>query len=182
MLWAGLKRWVTRGTRKTRGRSRAPGRPNQSRPRVECLEDRRLLTTLIGLTSGNNLITFDSAAPGTILRQTSVTGVQGPLLGIDFRPATGQLYGLTRESLYLIDFLSGAATRVSAAPLSPAPDGGQFGFGEVARAITISIINDSLGGEGKETFNLTLSNPAGGGGATLGADLVGVLTINDDRR
>src|SRR5215218_1253454 len=51
---------------------------------------------LIGLTSQNALISFDSATPGTVGATVPVTGLGAgeSLLAIDIRPATGQLYAL----------------------------------------------------------------------------------------
>src|SRR5262245_59367216 len=62
--------------------------------------------TMFALTTSNTLLRFDSAAPSTILGTVAVSGLQAgeELLGIDFRPATGQLYGLGSTSrLYMID-------------------------------------------------------------------------------
>lgn len=73
---------------------------------------------LTGVTTTNVLETFDSGAPGTILTSVSVTGLQSgeTLLGIDFRPATGTLYGLGSTSrLYTINTTTGAATQVGSA-------------------------------------------------------------------
>src|SRR4051812_33031925 len=71
--------------------------------------------TVYGLTSTGSLVQFNSATPGTIARSVPVTGLQPgeTLQGIDFRPATGQLYGLGSGSrLYVIDINTGAATQV----------------------------------------------------------------------
>jgi hypothetical protein len=83
---------------------------------VEVLEDRIAPAALIGLDDNNNLLSFDSASPGTVTTK-GVTGL-GPgetLIGIDVRPATGLLYGLTIDSanagrLYAIDTVTGLAT------------------------------------------------------------------------
>ncbi len=61
---------------------------------------------IVALTTQNSLLRFDSAAPGAVLSSTPVTGLQPgeALLGIDFRPANGQLYGLGNASrLYTIN-------------------------------------------------------------------------------
>jgi len=51
------------------------------------------------------------------------------MLGIDFRPANGQLYGLGSTSrLYRIDPATGAASAVGTVPFTPALDGTEFGF------------------------------------------------------
>ncbi len=48
---------------------------------------------LVGLTSDNRLIFFDSATPGTVTKTLNVTGLATgeTLLGIDFRPRNGVL-------------------------------------------------------------------------------------------
>jgi hypothetical protein len=98
------------------------------RPRlqVEPLEDRRLLSTIAALTASNQLLRFDDARPDTILATTPITGLQAgdSVVGIDVRPATGQLYGLGRASdgtgrLYTINPLSGAATLVASLTAAP---------------------------------------------------------------
>ncbi len=68
---------------------------------------------LIGLASNNTLVLFNSNQPRTA-RNVRVTGVEGTLLGIDFRPANRMLYGVTNANkIYTIDPSSGAATLVS---------------------------------------------------------------------
>lgn len=67
-----------------------------------------------GVDDANNLIKFNSAAPGTTLSSVGVTGLGGnSLLAIDLRVRDGLLYGLTdRESVVSIDTNSGAASLV----------------------------------------------------------------------
>ena len=85
----------------------------------------------VGLTAaGNNLVVFNTARPSAIIRAVAVTGLQAGenLLGIDFRPATGQLYGLGSASrLYVINLQTGAATAVGAAGAFTL-SGTDFGF------------------------------------------------------
>lgn len=67
----------------------------------------------VGLGSNNTLVRFSLTAPGSLLGTTPVTGLNAgdTLLGIDVRPATGQLYGLSSGGrLYTINPLNGAAT------------------------------------------------------------------------
>jgi hypothetical protein len=87
--------------------------------------------SLTGLTTTGNLVTFDSATPGTIATSVAITGLQSgeSLLGIDRRPANGLLYGLGSTSrIYTINTTSGVATAVGATPFSPALTGTAFGF------------------------------------------------------
>lgn len=70
---------------------------------------------LYGLTSGNNLIRFNASSPGVISSSIGITGLAAneTLLGIDVRPATGQLFGLGSGSrLYSINTSTGVATQV----------------------------------------------------------------------
>lgn len=68
---------------------------------------------LIGLTDNNTLVSFDPDSP-TSTSSVGVTGVDGTLLGIDFRSANSLLYGFTNTNkLYTINPTTGAATFVS---------------------------------------------------------------------
>lgn len=78
---------------------------------------------LFGLLSNGSLISFDSASPGTV-SSLSISGIAGgqTIRGIDFRPATGQLYAFAATSgttgvagsqsgqLYVINTATGVAT------------------------------------------------------------------------
>ena len=82
-----------------------------------------------GVTTGNSLVRFDSATPGTINSTVAVTGLNGATFrGIDFRPVDGLLYGVSSDSrLYTINLSSGAATAIGA-PGAFALSGNSFGF------------------------------------------------------
>jgi hypothetical protein len=103
-------------------------------------------STIFAVTSGNNLIRFSSAAPGAILSTTAVAGLQvgENLLGIDFRPANGQLYGLGSTSrLYTIDLTSGVATQVGASPFAAALSGADFGFDINPAVDRVRVVSDA---------------------------------------
>jgi len=85
--------------------------------------------TLIGLTTTNKLVTFDSANPLFGSPEIAVAGLTGDerLLGIDLRPSTGVLYGFSSTgNLYTIDAATGAASFV--AMVSTALAGTSFGI------------------------------------------------------
>ena len=94
----------------------------------ESLEERRVLATMYALTDANQLLTFDSATPGTINSSVAITGLVGGenVVGIDTRPATGQLYafglvddGTTQTGrIYTLNPNTGVATQVGDAPWS----------------------------------------------------------------
>ncbi len=86
--------------------------------------------TAVGLTTANQLVTFNASRPNPIQSTVAITGLQAGenILGIDFRPATGRIFGLGSTSrLYTINTLTGAATQVGA-PGAFTLTGTDFGF------------------------------------------------------
>lgn len=82
-------------------------------------------------TSQNRLVSFDSATPGTTKLNKNISGLQAGevVVGIDYRPATGDLYAVTNASrIYTINRATGAATFVSTltVPLSGSAFGTDF--------------------------------------------------------
>jgi hypothetical protein len=86
--------------------------------------------------SGDKLVSFQASNPGAITQSSAISGLTAgfSLMGLDFRPATGQLYGLGYNAttgaaeLYTIDRATGAATRVGSTPLAFNPNVTDFGF------------------------------------------------------
>ena len=100
------------------------------RPTMERLEARDVPTALLGLTNANALLSFDSATPGTATT-TAVTGlIAGDnLVGIDYRPSSGVLFGVSNTShVYTINASTGVATVVNATAFTPAIFGTGVGF------------------------------------------------------
>lgn len=84
--------------------------------------------TIVALTSGRRLLFFDSATPTTITKTITISTVGNEsLVAIDFRPATGDLFGLGASGrLYVLNLTTGAA---SVPPALPTPlSGTRFGF------------------------------------------------------
>jgi hypothetical protein len=91
--------------------------------------------TIVGLTNTNQLAIFDSAAPANASALVTLSGLQTNeiLLGIDYRPADGRLYGLgSANRLYTVQAATGVSTFLAAlttadgtAPFSLA--GGAYG-------------------------------------------------------
>lgn len=85
----------------------------------------------VGLTANNQLATFNANAAGSAMETLTLTGLAGGerVVGIDFRPATGQLYGVTNMSrLYILNYASGVATPLGTEAFSPAVTGEILGF------------------------------------------------------
>lgn len=97
-----------------------------------------------GLTSSGNLISFDAGAPATLLSNDAITGLATDerLVGIDFRPATGQLYGLgSMSNLYTLNLSNGVATQVGASGAFTLT-GTYFGFDFNPMVDRIRVVSD----------------------------------------
>lgn len=89
-----------------------------------------------GLTSNSYLISFDSANPMSVYTHVAVSGLAmgQSLVGMDFRPANGMLYGLGYNSMngeariYTINTMNGAATAIGDAPIMLGMNLGKIGF------------------------------------------------------
>ncbi len=83
------------------------------------------------LGEGNKLDKYSLDNLNRMMKSVTITGVQPSekILAIDFRPATGQLYGLGNSNrIYVINLGTGVARPIGAAPFSPALAGTFVGF------------------------------------------------------
>lgn len=108
-----------------------------------------LLTTssraepVVALTSGNRLLFFDSATPGTVTKIITINTVGNEtLLAIDFRPLTGDLYAFGPSGRqYVLNLTSGAAT--TPASVATALTGTRFGFDFNPTVDRIRVVTDA---------------------------------------
>lgn len=87
-------------------------------------------TILLGLTANNRINWYAPELPGVAFFSVPISGLESDetILGIDNRPANGQLYGLSSGNrLYTISPFTGIATRVGQNTLSPTLRGTTFG-------------------------------------------------------
>jgi hypothetical protein len=127
---------------------------------------------VIALAANNQLLQFSASMPGSIISATSVTGLKtgDSLAGIDYRPATGQLYALgvngASGRLYSINPVTGAAAPVGQAFTMPqsagASAGKEYGFDFNPSVDKIRVVSDT-----RDNFRL---NPDTG--AIAGADFI----------
>lgn len=111
--------------------------------------------TVFGVTETQTLISFDSATPGTLISGTPLWNLapNERVRGIDFRPATGELYALgSFSNLYRLNTSNGMATLVGS--FTPALNGSSFGFDFNPTIDRIRVVSDA-------NQNLVL-NPATG--------------------
>ncbi|RNI21913.1 DUF4394 domain-containing protein [Rufibacter latericius] len=113
--------------------------------------------TFYALTNNNQLVKYSTCGRIQEAGAVSIMGLRSGerLLAIDFRPATGQLYGVSNQSyLYVINQNTGVATQVGTAPFSPAIDGTQVGFDFNPTVDRIRLVTN-------ETQNLRLNPETG---------------------
>jgi len=128
---------------------------------------------IYGLTSSNNIVTFDSAAPGTQLSSLAITGILGgdTLTGIDLRPATGQIYSVgTLGNVYSLSLVGGAYQASLA---------GNLGIGSLAApsyGVDFNPTVDRLRFITSTDVNLRI-NPITGGLAAVDTNIQGGLDI-----
>lgn len=102
--------------------------------------------TIVGLSTDNRITTFDSSTPGTLNPTLTVSGLDAgeQLVGIDYRPATGQLYGLGKSSrIYSIDLATANATAIGGSSFSTPLAGDAFGFDFNPTVDRIRVVSDS---------------------------------------
>ena len=87
--------------------------------------------SFFGLSTSNEIVRFTTGNSASDQGAVSITGLQAgeQILAIDFRPSTGQLYGISNQSrLYAINPNTGNAVPLSATPFSPELNGSMPGF------------------------------------------------------
>ncbi len=116
------------------------------------------------LANTNLLVKYNAKDPGTSISNVMITGLQTAetMLAIDFRPATGQLYGVGSSSrIYVINITSGAARAIGTTAFTPALAGSVAAFDFNPTVDRIRLI--STGGQ-----NLRLNPETGTVAATDG--------------
>ena len=86
---------------------------------------------VVALTQDNKLVGFNAQTGATVTPQVNITGMQTgeTMLAVDYRPATGELYGVSSGSrVYVINPATGVARAVNTTPFSPAIDGTAIGI------------------------------------------------------
>ena len=98
--------------------------------------------TFVGI-SGDNLVSFSSSRPD-IVRSRPLRGLpdSDAIIGVDRRPANGQIYGLGISSRIYTISRTGSVTPVGAGPFTPALFGGSFGFDFNPMADAIRLTSD----------------------------------------
>jgi hypothetical protein len=85
---------------------------------------------IVGLTTSNSLVTFDSSTPGSVSGAVPIIGIGGEtIFDIDIRPADGQLYAFSSAGkLYSVNRTTGAATLSATLGATLDPAATRFGI------------------------------------------------------
>jgi len=140
-----------------------------------------------GLLGGTSIFSFDTAAPGAGSAAIAISGLSAgdSVLGIDFRPTNGVLYGLGASGrLYTINSTTGAATLAST--LSIGLIGGDYDISFNPTVDRLRIVGTS--GQnlrvnvdtGAVTVDGTLAYAAGDANATVSPRIVGAGYTNQN--
>ena len=100
----------------------------------------------IAIAQNDKLLFFNGKNTTIAQRSLTITGMQSAehLLGIDFRPNTGQLFGVgTSSRLYTINLVTGVAIAVGTTPFSPAIRGSVLGFNFNPTVDRIRLVTDA---------------------------------------
>jgi hypothetical protein len=93
------------------GQQTPPSQPSEESQMSETLSRNMTRFSFIGLAANNTLVRFGSGR-FNVTRSIKVRGIDGNLVGIDFRPANGMLYGITdTDNVYIIDPNTGTASK-----------------------------------------------------------------------
>ena len=88
-------------------------------------------TMFYALTDANELVQYNTGRPLYEMGSVTISGLptDEKIIAIDFRPATGQLYGLGKNSrIYSINPMNGRANAIGSSSFSPAISGEVAGF------------------------------------------------------
>ncbi|MEF7612574.1 DUF4394 domain-containing protein [Aquincola sp. MAHUQ-54] len=138
---------------------------------------------VIGLTTTNALVTFDSASPTNGSTLSTITGLQSAnerILGIDTRTSTGVLYGVSSDSKVYSLTMGGAATYVAtlATPLNGSAIG--VDFNPVADNTAMTSLRIVSSGGQNLAFNVDTGATANTAGM-IPTGLTSVAYSNNDR-
>lgn len=102
--------------------------------------------TIVAVTEGNRLVTFNAGQPQAVKTLGEVKGLQAGerIVGIDYRVARGVLFALgSTGRLYTVDAATALAKPVGDGPLAIALSGSEFGFDFNPAVDRIRIVSDS---------------------------------------
>ncbi|MBC6608713.1 DUF4394 domain-containing protein [Hymenobacter sp. BT188] len=134
------------------------------------------------LAGGTQLDAYSTANAATRTSSVSITGLTGGerILAIDFRPATGQLYGVSSASrLYVINQNTGRAHAIGTGPFTPAVQGNLVGFDFNPTVDRIRVVSNTGQNLRLNPETGTVANTDSNINGATGAMLTGVAYTNN---
>ncbi len=131
---------------------------------------------VLGVQQSSSVVIVDDDGASTIqFAQPTYIFSEGGVSGIVVVTRSGSPNGTVGATVTETDLTALDTTDFTLSPASPAVL--SFGPGEIAKTITVSLIDDAFV-ESTETFRLTLSAPTGG--ASIGANIISEVSILDN--
>ncbi len=127
---------------------------------------------VVGLTADNRLVAFVAGSPSTLTAPATVTGLRAgeSLVGIDYRPANGVLYGMGDTGRVYTIAPGGQATGVGAGLTLDLDNGDRFGFDVNPVPDLIRLVSAS---QGNARIDPTTGSFVDGDAAMAGVQLDG---------
>ncbi|MFU8828299.1 MAG: DUF4394 domain-containing protein [Phycisphaerales bacterium] len=98
------------------------------------------------MTESQTLVSWNLDTPGTFNTGLAITGLMPneQIRGIDFRPATGELFAIgSFSNLYTLNTSTGEATAVGGGSFTPSLNGSRFGFDFNPTIDRIRVVSDT---------------------------------------
>jgi hypothetical protein len=102
---------------------------------------------LVALTNAQHLVSFDRAAPATLVTDVNVSGLASGerLLAVAWRPSEGKLLGVSASArLFVVDALSGKATLRASLSATPGDDSPYAALNATSVALALDPAHDRL--------------------------------------
>jgi trimeric autotransporter adhesin len=128
----------------TTGAARSLGAIGGASPVIDIAVEPAPQAIVYGLDDANTLVSFEVSTPSHLDSSRALSGLASgeSMLAIDFRPATGDLVGISNTNrAYRIDRLTGAVTAIGPA-FAPAPSGARISADVDPLADELRVVSD----------------------------------------
>ena len=157
-------------------------KPNPTPPTIPTFPSLGQDIAFYALSGGTRLDGYNTSNAATRTSSVAITGLGSgeTLLAIDFRPATGKLYGVSSASrLYIINQNTGTARAIGAGPFTPALGGNLVGFDFNPTVDRIRVVTSTGQNLRLNPETGTVSNTDGVLNGAAGATITGAAYTNN---
>lgn len=157
-------------------------KPNPTPPTIPTFPPLGQDIAFYALSGGTHLDAYNTSSAATRTSSVAITGLGSgeTLLAIDFRPATGQLYGISSASrLYIINQNTGVARALGTSAFTPAVSGNLVGFDFNPMVDRIRLVTSTGQNLRLNPETGTVANTDGVLNGAAGATLTGAAYTNN---